>query len=63
VPCAISPAVSSISTSGRRFARTTIDDGQRQDADDDGAYDQLGSARSPIVALMLPRSAPTIRCL
>ena len=41
-PAAISPAVSSISTSGRRFARTTATPAMRQDAHDDDAHDQVG---------------------
>ena len=60
-PAAISPAVASMSTSGRRLARTTTTMASARMHTTMRPMISTVAARLPIVALMLPRSAPTIR--
>ena len=57
-PAAISPAVASMSTSGRRLARTTTTMASARMHTTIRPMISTVAARPPIVALMLPRSAP-----
>ena len=58
-PAAISPAVSSISTSGRRLARTTATAAMPRMHTMMNPMTSSAMASRPIVALMLKRSTPT----
>ena len=57
-PAAISPAVPSMSTSGRRLARTTMTTASARMHTMMTPTIRSAAARRPIVALMLPRSTP-----